>query len=208
MSNNQLHGKSYEDHIKAAFTGAADHGRSANTPWDIEKQFDKEKKLPTSIKTVKNKGTIIIELADARKFWSIDEAYRMLVALYDQNGDVKNFHTLYEFLITKDEHRKMLNPITFAEVKEFHDSLLSYGKGLHAQARAFAKQKKFQLQRNAIVQLNQKIDSKTQRRLQCSIKLENLIENVALVQVYRSQDFYKRISVNFAIQSSEREFNE
>lgn len=131
----------------------------------------------------------------------------MLVALYDKSDGVKKFHTLYEFLITKDEHQKILSPIPFSEVEGFHDSLLSYGKGFHQQARAFAKQKKLQLQSNAIVQLNPKIDSKTQRRLQCSIYLSSLVSNVKAQTVYQSSDFYKGISVSFTMQSSEREFN-
>lgn len=76
MSKNQLHGKTYEDHLKSVFPGSSDHERSAGSAWDIEKQYDKILKLPTSIKTSKSK---IIELADARKIWLLNEPYRLLV---------------------------------------------------------------------------------------------------------------------------------
>lgn len=210
MSDNQLHGKTYEDHLKSVFPGSADHERSLQSAWDIEAEYDKIAKLPTSIKTTKKAkagSKTRVELADARKFWSIDESYRMLVAVYDQKGGMKQFHTLYEFLITKDEHQKILSPISFSEVEGFHNNLLSYGRGFHEQCRTFAKQKKLQLQSNAIVQLNPKIDSKTQRRLQCSIYLSSLVSSVKTQTMYQVSDFYRSISVSFTMQSSEREFN-
>lgn len=207
MSKNQLHGKTYEDHLKSVFPGSSDSARLPHSSWDIESKFDKDKGIPTSIKTVKNKGKISIDLADARKFWSIDRDYRMLVALYDQSNDVKNFHTLYEFHITKAEHQQLLGSVSFSEVESFHNILLSYKEGSHAECRSFAKQKKAHLKNNSIVQLNPKIDSKTQRRLQCSIGLDNIRAIVKTQNVFYANDFYRGISVAFSIQSSKREFN-
>ena len=175
MSINQLHGKTLEDYLKSAFQGASDHTRSVSSSWDIEKQFDKTKKLPTSIKTSK-KGQI--ELADARKFWQINEPYRFLIAKYNQNGNIKIFHTLYEFEITLEEHQKLLGNISYSEVEDFHNAILSYKKGFHKEARQFSKFKKSSLKSRSIVQLNPKIDSKTQRRLQCSITLNSLLSNI------------------------------
>jgi hypothetical protein len=204
MSNNQLHGKTYEDHLKSAFQGSADHERSPMSPWDIEKDYDKINKLPTSIKTT---GSNVVDLADARKFWSVKEPYRLLVAQYKQTGDVKNFHTLYEFHITAEEHVKLLGDVTSSEVEDFHNALLSYGKGFHNEARQFAKLKKASLKYRSVAQLNQKIDSKAQRRLQCSITLAALLANVKDRTIYSSTEFYRKISVSFSIQSSKRELN-
>lgn len=202
MGTSQLHGKTLEDYLKAAFPGSADHERSISSPWDIEKEYDKIKRLPTSIKTTKSD---VVELADARKFWKVDESYRLLVAKYNQNGGVKNFHTLYEFIITKEEHDKLLGDVTYQEVEDFHNALLSYGKGHHVAARIFAKQKKATLISRSIAQLNQKIDSKTQRRLQCSVKLDKLLANIKEQSVH--DKFYRSIGINLAIESGSREFN-
>jgi hypothetical protein len=204
MSTNQLHGKTYEDYVKSAFQGSADHARLPSSSWDIEKKFDKIKSLPTSIKTTKSG---IVDLADARKFWLINEPYRLLIAKYRQSSDIKIFHTLYEFEISKEEHFALLGNISYSEVEEFHNALLSYKKGFHKEARVFAKQKKAELKSESIVQLNQKIGHDIQRRLQCSVKIDELRSNVKEQHIYASTDFYRGISVSFSIQSSEREFN-
>ena len=202
MSTNQSHGKSYENYVKVAFPGASDHNRLPSSSWDIEKEFDKQNSLSTSIKTTKNE---IVGLADARKFWSIDEPYRLLIGTYKQNSGIKTFQKLFEYRITIAEHSKILGNITFSEVEDFHNALSGFKLGLHRQARTFAKFKKSSLKSRSIVQLNPKIDSGMQRRLQCSITLNSLNGNVKDKYVYDS--FYRGISVNFIIQSNEREFN-
>jgi hypothetical protein len=203
MSKNQLHGKKLEDMIKSAFPGSSDHGRSAQSHWDIEAVYDKELHLPTSIKTT---GSSVVCLADARKFWSINEAYRLLVAQYEQRNAVKQFQTLYEFLISSDEHRYMLGAVTAEEIGIFHDTLRSFKKGFHEEARAYHREMKASLPRS-IVQLDPKVDSKTQRRLQCSVTLEALMQNVGKHNLFREGDFYRDICVSLSIKSSRRQFS-
>lgn len=201
MSINQLHGKTVEDHLKSAFPGSADHERKPNDSWDIEKIFDDIDGLPTSIKTTK---TNIVCLADARKFVNIIEPYRILIGRYKQINDVKHLYQIEEYLVTIDEHKKLLGDLLPVEVEIFHNSLLKYKLGEHKEARIFAKSMKKSLP-NSIIQLNPKIDSKKQRRLQCSIKIEDLSNNVKIKNTYK--DFYKKIGVEFKIKSDSREFN-
>lgn len=205
MSKNQLHGKTYEDHLKSVFPGSSDHERSAGSSWDIEKEYDKIAKLPTSIKTSKSK---VIELADARKIWLLNEPYRLLVGKYNQVGDVKEFHTLCEFSISLEEHQKLLGDVSYNEVEEYHKSLLVFKFGQHEDARKWAKYKKQTLKHRSKIQLNPKIDSKTQRRLQASIKIDELLSNVKEYVILNKDEFYRGISVALRIQSSAREFNE
>lgn len=205
MSKNQLHGKTYEDHLKSVFPGSSDHERSNSSSWDIEKDYDKIAQLPTSIKTSKSK---VVELADARKVWLLNEPYRLLVGKYNQVGDVKEFHTLCEFLVSLEEHQKLLGDITYNEVEEYHKSLLTFKLGFHEDARKWAKYKKQILKPRSIIQLNPKIDSKTQRRLQASIKLDELMSNIKQYTVLNKDEFYRGISAALRIQSSAREFNE
>ena len=58
------------------------------------------------------------------------------------------------------------------------------------------------------VQLNPKIDSKSQRRLQCSISLDKLIPNINKYNFYDKDDFYRDISVYWTIKHSERLFSD
>ena len=206
MSKHQLHGKKYEDYLKSAFPGSADYGRKASNRWDIERKFDKERNLPTSIKTAKNAKSPIVCLADARTFWLTNEHYRLLVALFNQEEKLKKFHTLHEFIITSEEHKKLLGTISYEEVRDFHEKVLSYKLGEHVAGRLFAKQTKNRLKNKSIVQLNHKIDSGIQRRVQCSISLSDLICNIAQKNTFSSDDFYRDTLVSHTIRSTKREF--
>lgn len=68
MTNNQLHGKRFEDFIKGCglFPGSSDSGRSVTAGFDIEAKFDKIRGLPTSVKSSGSDG---IGLSDARRFF-------------------------------------------------------------------------------------------------------------------------------------------
>ena len=204
MSKNQLHGKTYEDYIKSAFPGSADHGRPASAKWDIEDRYDKINHLSTSIKTSKGSS---IELADARKIWQINEQYRIILGRYQQIGDVKDFYSLHEIIITKDEHSKLLGNIRLDEIESFHDTLLHFKKGSHDEARRYAKSQKLLLANRSIITLNPKIDTKSQRRLQCSIPINRLLLEIKNHLIYNIDDFFRGISVHFRMQSSEREIN-
>jgi hypothetical protein len=178
MTNNQLHGKTFEDFIKACglFSGSADGGRSATSNIDIEAKFDKKRGLPTSIKAT---GSNTVELADAREFWKIDKPYRIIVGRYAQDGAFKIFHEVHEIIISIDDLANLRGELDFETVAAFHNGLLlnHFPKGTHEQARQWAKrQKKLLAHLDTRIALHPKIDSKSQRRLQCSVKLNTLIE--------------------------------
>lgn len=198
MSNNQNHGKEFENYIKLAFKNSINHNGSYLNLWDIESKYDYDK-LPTSIKST---GSNIIYLSDARRFWLIKEPYRLLVGQYNQTLDMKIFHTLYEFLISPEEHLKILGEISYKEIEDFHNKLISYKEGFHKEARIFAKNNKKNLINNSIIKLNPKIDSKNQRRLQCSVDIKNLLLNIKNSFIYKTN--YRNIMVDFSIISSKR----
>lgn len=177
MVKNQLHGKKFEDQIKGSgrFPGAADHTRAIDAPFDIEARFDRELGLPTSIKAM-GRGTVA--LADARRFWRIEEPFRMLVGSYVQLTDRKRFERVHEFLIGVDWLPVLLRAVTLEEVTELHEGmgLAAFPRGRHVQARIWAAQRLALLNvKRGAVRLNRKIDSAGQRRLQCSVPLSALL---------------------------------
>lgn len=178
MTNNQLHGKTFEDFIKACglFSGSADGGRSGTSNIDIEAKFDKNRGLPTSIKAT---GSNTVELADAREFWKIDKPYRMIVGRYKQDGLYKIFHEVHEIIITNDALADLRGDLDFNTVSNFHNGLLlnNFPNGAHIGARRWAQDRKKELAHvRTKIKLHPKIDSKSQRRLQCSVALNALIE--------------------------------
>lgn len=194
QKNSQMHGKIFEDQFKVAFRGASDSSRTHNSFFDIEKKFDKFnefKKLPTSIKTTKNKTVC---LADARRIFSINEEFRLLVLQYEQVGEEKLPKRIFEFFPTTSEWNSLKLGLEFDDVKSFHDELVKYAVGEHDAARIWAKKKKKELQKIHKLskakgfELNPKIDSKRQRRLQCSIKLDVLLEKIENKKIYDKKD--------------------
>lgn len=176
MTNNQLHGKKFEDFIKACglFPGASDAARTATAGFDIEARFDRVLGLPTSIKA---SGGDTVALSDARRFFALDEDFRMIVGRYEQVDDQKVFANIHEFVLRRSELSELIGDLDFGAVEALHLGLLldKFPKGAHQAAREWAQQQKRQLSgRRTSIVLNPKIDAKSQRRLQCSIHLRDL----------------------------------
>lgn len=177
MTRNQLHGKKFEDLIKGCglFPGAADQSRSSTVGIDIEAKFDRLHGLPTNIKTT---GSGILTLSDARRFWVIDYPFRMIVGSYRQLDDRKYFSLIHEFFVLPADLNLLRGNVTAQEVEVLHFgiSLTAFPAGQHADARTWVQQQKVKLaDRVTRVTLTPKIDSKNQRRMQCSIRLVDLI---------------------------------
>ena len=211
MASNQLHGKKFEDLIKSVFPGSSDKQRKNTSIFDIENFYDKEKKLNTSIKTKKkNKNSNeIFELADVRRIFSINEDYRMIVGLYEQKGDRKTFIEIIEYIIKKEDLKKLKSLLSYSEVETFHNTICSFkpGKNGQKEGRLFCINNKSKLQEKTLITLNPKIDSKSQRRLQCSIKRKILENIIPESQRFVHSDFYKDLVLPITIISEKRKFN-
>ena len=176
MTRNQLHGKKFEDLIKGCglFPGASDQSRSSTVGMDIEARFDRMRELPTSIKAT---GSGVVTLSDARRFWAIEYPFRMLVGVYVQEENQKRFSIIHEFILLPADLGALRGNVTGAEVEALHVGigLSAFPAGRHAEARAWIVTQKRELQeRNSKVTLTPKIDSKRQRRMQCSLRLLDL----------------------------------
>jgi len=187
MTNNQLHGKKFEDLIKGCglFSGSADGGRLPTAGFDIEARYDKLLGLPTSIKST---GSNIVGLSDGRSFFAISDKFRMLVGHYTQNGPHKVFKTIHEFILTPTILAELRDEVTLEDVVHFHNGLRldSFPVGSHSEARQWARQRKVAIaDKRSMITLNPKIDSKRQRRLQCSLRLSELIELCSAHETYK-----------------------
>ena len=197
MSNNQLHGLVFEQHILGAFPGACQ--QSNTDQWDVLASCDSIHNIPTSIKTTKNST---VDLADARRFWKIDHQYRMLVGHYDQIRSVKHVHTLYEFIISPETHQQLLGTLTYAEVEDFHNQILNSTRPV-GKVRTLGEILVLRTSGKSCVTLNPKIGSRGQRRVQCSISLSDLIR-ICKPSIYKDTEMYRGINISLQIESSQR----
>jgi hypothetical protein len=210
MTRNQLHGKKFEDQIKGCglFSGASDTGRSVTSGMDIEARFDKIHGLPTSIKTT---GGNVVTLSDARRFWAIDYPFRMLVGSYRQMADVKQFDVVHEFLLAKGDLADLKGDVVAAEVERLHSGIgqRAFPLGMHREARVWmGGQKRALTNQNSKIILNAKIDSQSQRRLQCSVRLTDLVSLTEAEGTYvRHDQIIGDLLLPIRLRSSQREFN-
>ena len=124
--SNQLHGKKIEDIIKSLYPGSSDNYRAYTSIWDIEAKYDNFNNLPTSIKACKYTSNMNVGLASAVKFWDISEPFRLLICSYKQDGFIKNFNKIYEFIIPLNVLLKLKGDITNVDIKNFENMIKSF----------------------------------------------------------------------------------
>ena len=194
--SNQLHGKVFENLIKGnnkLYSNlASDRNRSLTAVFDIDKEDDIIRGIPSSIKST---GDDTIGMADARNFWkSFDDApFRILIGCYEQVESVKEFFAVLEFFLEHDHRKLFFGEVTFDEIAKIHEGLKNFKKGDHKNASIWAEEQIEKIKSKlGILKLNRKVDSKSQRRLQCSVNLVDLFENINYKSIYTDQ-----IGVNF-----------
>jgi hypothetical protein len=201
MSEVQLHGNKFEDLKIRELTGLSKEEYDKLKPNGYTSSFDLVEGLIVSFNgSIKTTGKNSVECADILKRMS-EKEYRLIVGCYKQQGPNKVFHTEYEFFITPDDYTKLWGSMTYETVKSFVDYVKSIPHGREAQ-RSTSKNRKMMKEQvqciNALMAINPKVDSKTQRRVQCSFKLDKMLS---------SGIKYTKKDINIIIQSSRRKFN-
>lgn len=219
MSTNQLHGKQFEQEVLATCFGLTDEQQreiSSGAVFDIPAGIVTCKHPsgdPVSIKSAAQKralSAVVAGLSDARRVWAWEGPVRLVVGVFSQTATTKLFHTVFEFQFSLDSQERLAlyGTVTSQEVRDFHEaiSLSRYPQGQHTQARKCAKALKERLKpRCGAIQLNPKIDSKTQRRLQCSARVTAL--QAACKNYICTNTNYRGLALPFTLEGTAREFS-
>lgn len=185
MQSSQQHGFVVEDLLKKEFDRYAFHQGIAPPPiytrytakFDVPSHRDPYGKgLPTSIKTAQYSGPkTLVCMSDAVRIVGLGQVpqMRLLVALYQQEGDQKNFCEVREYIVQGDEWKTLMGDVPAEVIEDFHNDLKHPD---HKKARSIAREWKKRVRNEypSDMRWNAKIDSKNQRRLQCSVRLEDL----------------------------------
>ena len=199
MSASQSHGLEIEKRLRAEFQRYTQQWLPDRLPieteytarFDVPGYADPEGRgIPTSIKSAKLRhGNALVCLADAPRIADLVNfpLTRLLVALYEQQGNQKVFHEIREYQVTGPEWDRLLGGVPAEALMAFHQAIRQPDA---EQARRTARQWKQHLAQefpDALIRWNPKIDSKNQRRLQCSVHLKDLegvIQDLSRVRVY------------------------
>jgi len=201
MSEVQAHGNAFEDLKIRELTGLSKNEYDKLKPNGYTSSFDLVEgiSIPYNV-SIKTTGKKTVECADILKRME-EKEYRLIVGYYSQQGGNKVFHTEYEFFITPEDYTKLWGTMTYESVKTFVDFVKSIPNGKEGQKNTLQKRKELQDQtqcNQSLMKINPKVDSKNQRRVQCSFKLDEMLS---------SGIKYTKKDININIQSSRRKFN-
>ena len=175
----QAHGNYFEDLKIRELTGFSkdeydsmkDNGYTSSM--DIVKGLHSDKDV--SIKTAKGRK---VDCGDILRRRSETE-YDIIIGVWDQVGDRKIFHTEYTFHI-KPEHETLLwGSMSYEKLREFNEYIKSIPEGRTAQQETRVERqvlKTITEDADAQMKIHPKVDSKKQRRVQCSFNIDSLIK--------------------------------
>lgn len=212
MAAVQSHGFVFEDRIRKARTGltALGVGGGYTDVHDIPKGYYNTRYVENNIscKTTKNNA---VGCGDICRFFetSMEDTLEIVVGVYRQSKTTKSFHTTYVFKISRDNSDVLWGGIPQSVIKNFSTYVKSIPHGEEGQQ---ANKKEWKDRRKAIyidhgrglISIDAKIDSKSQRRVQCSFKIKDLISSGIPYETYT--DVYEGMPVVFDYESSCRTF--
>ncbi len=187
MPEVQLHGFDFENWIKETFF--AEFSVSYSNKWDIPAEFntlpnipDEFRHLPVSVKTCKNRKTIYF--GDALRQFGIDEDFLLIVGFWEQSGKNKNFVAIEAVKATKQKWKNLFQPLMEKDIKLL-DSTIKNREMNYVEVKELAEKIKKSFPPTKIV-LNRKVDSKKQRRLQCSLTFKTFWSDFVGKEPYRN----------------------
>ena len=182
----QQHGLVLEQWVRDTFF---DGYQPANytQKWDIPATANKlHGGIPVNPKAAKY-GTPV-DLGDALRQFKIDEPFILVVGFWQQAGDEKRFVNLIAPRIDPALWKKLWGPVTLADLQRL-DAVIKDKSLTPAQARAAAlKIKNAPPFTQSVIVVNPKIDSITQRRLQCSLRFADVFKHLAPDATSAAQD--------------------
>lgn len=172
----QQHGLAFEEWVRDAFFGGY-RPRNYTQKWDIPADVNTNfGGVPVNPKAAKY-GTPV-DLGDALRQYRIDEPFVLVIGFWQQEQDGKRFVNIVSPRIEPATWRRLWGPVTLADLQRL-DAVIKDKSLTPEQARSAAlKIKNAPPFTQSIIVVNPKIDSKTQRRLQCSVRFNDVFKHL------------------------------
>lgn len=186
MAEVQIHGNLFEDKIIYEYTGLHKTEYQKLITQGYTSPFD----MVDGVKVignwnVKTTGSDGIGCGDILRFYDhLDKfSFTMIVGKYTQQGNQKIYDRIYEFYFEPKDMKVVFSNIPRNVLKNFDDYVKSipYGKAGQTANRKIWKEKRKEILDNhdpCLISINAKIDSKVQRRVQCGLKISDLIKHI------------------------------
>lgn len=180
MREVQSHGFDFEKWLKETFF--AEFSGSYTAKWDVPKTANDRdvvpvefRHLPVSIKTCKNYNSL--NFGDALIQFRATEDFLLIVGFWEQKGAYKKFVSVEAVKVLRGTWNNLFKGVTDEQLSLL-DSTIKNRETHYREARKSAQaiKKSFPVTKFT---LNPKIDSKNQRRLQCSLPFGTFWADVA-----------------------------
>lgn len=173
----QQHGLVFERWVRDTFFDGYKPA-SYTQRWDIPAAANKDHGgIPVNPKAIKYGAAI--DLGDALRQYEIDEPFMLVVGFWQQEGDEKRFVNLTAPVISPEAWRKLWGPVTYADLLKLDALIKDQGPSVEELRKIVMKAKNSAPFTDAVIQLNPKIDSRGQRRLQCSLRFADYFKYLA-----------------------------
>ena len=197
----QAHGNYYEDLKTRQITGLGKVEYDALKESGYTSGMDIMKGLMSpydySIKTSKGNTVDCGDILRRRQ----ETDYNLVVGCYSQVGDNKVFYSEYTFYIRPEHESILWGRMNYNQLAEYVNYIKNIPAGREAQQETKTERtvlKNCIEDKNALIQINPKVDSKKQRRVQCSVKMSDLI---------KARIPYKQTLIRETVHSPSRQFN-
>ena len=197
----QAHGNYYEDLKTRQITGLSKADYDALKENGYTSGMDIMKGLMSaydySIKTSKGNTVDCGDILRRRQ----ETDYNLVVGCYSQVGDNKVFYSEYTFYIRPEHEQKLWGKMNYNQLAEYVDYIKNIPAGREAQQETKIERtvlKNCIEDKNALFKIHPKVDSKKQRRVDCSVKMSDLMK--AGIE-------YKQTLIRETVHSPSRQFN-
>ena len=172
----QKHGVVFEKWIRDTFFDGYTP-QSYTQKWDIPSEANKRfGGIPINPKATKYRTAV--DLSDALRQYDIHEPFWLVIGYWQQDGTKKKFVNVVAARVEPDEYHKLWGDVKRADLERL-DAVIKDTPN-HVTARQLAQKMKREAPFNtSLISLNPKIDSKRQRRLQCSLTFARVFKFLA-----------------------------
>jgi hypothetical protein len=173
----QIHGLIFEQWVRNTFFEGYKPA-SYTQRWDIPAEINKlHGDVPVNPKAVKY-GTSI-DLGDALRQYEIQQPFMLVVGFWKQEGDEKRIVNIAAPVISPSQWRRLWGPVTYDDLLRLHTLIKSQDRPVDETRRLAVQMKNAPPFNQAVIQMNPKVGSDGQRRLQCSLRFADFFKLVA-----------------------------
>lgn len=202
MPESQVHGFAWEDHIKKEVYKIQEKAMYTRKH-DIDAHENTIDNCAVSIKT---SGGMAVDMGDAQRIFEATggEPFHMVVIQYDQTEGQKILQAVLEVDLT-GARALLFGDLTWEEISEFHAHLKRIPAG-RVENKDYLIRSSELNKRSKDIQLRPKVDSKTQRRLQCSFpNIDFFCKNYPERLLYKNQEgVFKSVQLIKTLESGRR----